>query len=154
MLTLTRFNRDLAPELSTFERRVNRLLGDAFGNFEWAPRDSATAAWVPPVDIFEQEDAIRILTEVPGVKPADVKISVEGNVLTISGQKEQVAEEEAERVHRYERTYGTFERTFTLPAMVDAGAIQATYEHGVLTVTLPKVEKAKPRLIEVKVARA
>jgi HSP20 family protein len=129
--------------------RLNRLLSDTLGTVDWLPRDSATAAWVPPVDIFEEADAIRIMAEVPGLKPEDVKISVEGNVLTIQGTKQQIAEERTERVHRYERTYGAFERSFTLPSSVDAGAIKAGYEHGVLTVTLPKVEKAKPRQIAV-----
>lgn len=89
----------------------------------------------------------------PGVRPEDVKISVEGNVLTISGTKQQTAEERSERVHRYERTYGAFERTFTLPATVDAHNIKAAYEHGVLTVTPPKIEKAKPRQIQVEVGQ-
>ena len=113
----------------------------------------ASAAWVPPVDIFEQADGIRIMAEIPGVNPSDVKISVEGNVLTIQGTKQQVAEEKTERVHRYERTYGAFERSFTLPPTVDASQIKATYENGVLTVTLPKVEKAKARQIQVEVAK-
>jgi HSP20 family protein len=89
--------------------------------------------------------------EVPGVKPEDVKILVEGNVLTIQGTKEQVAEQKTEKVHRYERTYGTFERSFTLPATVDAEHIKATYNMGVLTLVLPKVEKAKPRQIKVEI---
>lgn len=152
MLTLTRFNRDLAPEFSTLERRMNRLF-DTLGT-DWGLRDSAVAAWVPPVDVFEHPDAIRIHVEVPGIDPAHVRLSVEGNALTISGTKEQQAEEKTERVHRYERTYGAFERTFTLPATVDAGAITAAYARGVLTVTLPKVEKAKPRTIEVEVKQA
>lgn len=88
------------------------------------------------------------------LKPEDVKISLEGNVLTIHGTKQQLAEEQTERVHRYERTYGTFERTFTLPATVDAGHIRAQYENGVLTVTLPKLEKGKPRQIQVEVTKA
>ena len=83
-----------------------------------------------------------------------MKLSVEGNVLTLSGTKEQEAEERTERVHRYERAYGAFERTFTLPATIDAGSIKAAYAHGVLTVTLPKVEKAKPRQIQVEVAKS
>ncbi len=123
-----------------------------FGDLDWQYRDSAGASWVPPVDILEEPDAIRIMAEVPGVKPENVKISLENNFLTIHGSKEQIAEERTERVHRYERTYGAFERSFTLPATVDATAIKATYEHGVLTVTLPKVEKAKPRQIDVQVA--
>jgi HSP20 family protein len=132
--------------------RLSRLLTDTLGEFDGQLRDSAAASWVPPVDIVEEADAIRIVTELPGVKPENVKISLENNVLTIQGTKEQVADERAERVHRYERTFGAFERSFTLPSTVDANAIKATYEHGVLTVTLPKVEKAKPRQIEVQVA--
>ncbi len=139
------------PDVLGLTNRVNRLLSDTLGTFDWQLRDSATAAWMPPVDILEEADAIRIMAEVPGIDPKDVKISVEGNVLTIHGTKQQVAEERTERVHRYERTYGAFERTFTLPATVDANNIKAGYEHGVLTVTLPKVEQAKPRQIAVQV---
>jgi HSP20 family protein len=153
MLVTTRsLSRDLAPGANALENRVTRLFNEVLGNFDWQYRDNAGASWVPPVDIFEEADAIRIVAEVPGVKPQDVKISLENNVLTIHGTKDQVAEERTERVHRYERTYGTFERSFTLPATVDASNIKASYEHGVLTVTLPKVEKAKPRQIEVQVA--
>jgi len=135
---------------NTLEHRLSRFLND-LSNFDWQYRDNAGASWVPPVDIFEDQTAIRIVAEVPGVSPDAVKISLENNLLTINGTKQQVAEERTERVHRYERTYGTFERSFTLPATVDADAIQASYEHGVLTVTLPKAEKARPRQIEVKV---
>ena len=139
-------------QLSTLEHRISRLFSDALGSLDWQYRDNAGASWVPAVDILEEPEAIRITAEVPGVKPEDVKISLENNVLTIRGTKEQVAAERTERVHRYERTYGAFERSFALPATVDAGAIKATYDHGILTVTLPKVEKAKPREIQVQVA--
>ncbi len=152
MFLPTRTLRDPAVEVSNLERRINRLFGDALSNFDWQYRDNAGAAWVPPVDIFEEPDALRITAEVPGVSPDNLKISLENNVLSIHGTKEQVAQERSERVHRYERTYGAFERSFTLPATVDANNIKASYEHGVLTLTLPKVEKAKPRQIEVKVA--
>ncbi|HEV8264797.1 MAG TPA: Hsp20/alpha crystallin family protein [Gemmatimonadales bacterium] len=129
----------------TLGNRISRLFTEAL---------DGTATWVPAVDVLEQADAIRIMTELPGVRPEDVKISVEGNVLTIQGQKQQVAEEKTERVHRYERTYGAFERTFTLPPTVDSANIKAGYENGVLTVTLPKVEKAKPRQVQVEVAKS
>ena len=152
MFLPTRTLRDPAAEVSNLERRINRLFGDALSNFDWQYRDNAGAAWVPPVDIFEEPDALRITAEVPGVSPDNLKISLENNVLSIHGTKEQVAQERSERVHRYERTYGAFERSFTLPATVDANNIKASYEHGVLTLTLPKIEKAKPRQIEVKVA--
>ena len=152
MFLPTRTLRDPAVEVSNLERRINRLFDDALSTFDWQYRDNAGAAWVPPVDIFEEPDALRITAEVPGVSPDNLKISLENNVLSIHGTKEQVAQERSERVHRYERTYGAFERSFTLPATVDANNIKASYEHGVLTLTLPKVEKAKPRQIEVKVA--
>jgi len=151
MTIITRTRRNgLQP--GTLERRINRLFGEAFGDFDWQDRDSATAAWVPPVDVLEEPTAIRIMAEVPGIAPNDVKISVENNVLTLHGTKQQVAEERTEKVHRYERTYGAFERSFTLPTTVDPNAITANYEQGVLTVTLPKVEKARPRQIEVAVS--
>jgi HSP20 family protein len=127
---------------------INRIF-DVLGSLNG---DSTEASWVPPVDILEDAEAIRIMAEVPGVNPSDVKISLENNVLRIQGAKQQVSQERTERVHRYERTFGTFERSFTLPATVDASGIKAAYEHGILTVTLPKAEKAKPRQIEVQVA--
>lgn len=152
-LTTRNSQRDPASaDLFTVGNRISRLLNDAFGGQDWQYRDSVSAAWVPPVDIFEDQDAIRIMAEVPGVRPQDVKISLEGNVLSLHGQKQQVAEERTERVHRYERTYGVFERTFSLPASVDAGKIKASYEHGVLTITLPKMEQARPREIQVEVS--
>jgi len=154
MYTITRSPmRDSTQDVATLGSRINRMLNDVFANADWQYRDSAVSSWVPPVDVLEQEDGIRILAELPGVKPEDVKLSLEGNVLTIHGTKQQLAEERTERVHRYERSYGAFERTFTLPATVDAAHIKAGYENGVLTVTLPKVEQAKPRQIEVQVAK-
>jgi len=153
---LTTRNRtpETALDVFTLGNRLSRMFNDVLGGADWGYRDSAAATWVPAVDVLEEADAIRIMAEVPGVKPEDVKISVEGNVLTIQGTKEQVAEENTERVHRYERTYGAFERTFTLPATVDAEHIKASYDKGVLTVTLPKVEKAKPRQIQVEAVKA
>jgi HSP20 family protein len=129
--------------------RIQRLLNETLGGTDWQYRDSAAASWVPAVDVFEEADSIRINAELPGVKPEDIDISVEGNLLTIRGTKQQETEEKTERVHRYERMYGAFERSFTLPASVDPQNIKASYDNGVLTVTLPKSEKAKPRRIEV-----
>jgi len=133
--------------LYNLERRMGRFYNEPF--LAWPFGVPSTAAWAPVVDIFEEAEFLRIVAEIPGVKPEDMKISVEGNLLTIAGTKQQVAEEKADKVHRYERTYGTFERTFTLPATVDPEHIKATYEMGLLTLTLPKIEKAKPREIKV-----
>jgi HSP20 family molecular chaperone IbpA len=88
--------------------------------------------------------------DIPGVKPEDIRISLEGNVLTIQGTKQEEREENTERVHRYERMYGVFERSFTLPSSVEPKEIKANYDNGVLTIMLPKSERAKPRQIEVK----
>jgi HSP20 family protein len=134
--------------LYNLERRMGRVF-EPFGNFEWRFGET-TGAWMPVVDIVEEPEFIRIVAEIPGVKPEDVKIAVENNFLTIQGTKLQV-EEKAEKVHRYERTYGAFERTFTLPAVVDVEHIKATYASGLLTLVLPKVEKAKPRQIKVEI---
>lgn len=143
--------RDGLAETGRLERRINRLFTDALGTFDWQDRDSAAAAWVPAVDILEDPTAIRIIAEVPGIAPNEVKISLANTLLTLQGTKQQVAEERTEKAHHYERTYGAFERRFTLPATVDPSAITAKYAYGVLTVTLPKVEKARPRQIEVEV---
>ncbi len=108
--------------LYQLEQRMGRTFNEPFRAFEWPVPEAATTAWLPLVDIFEEPDVIRL-----------------------------VAEEKAEKVHRYERTYGAFERTFRLSASIDPNKIKATYNLGVLTITLPKAETAKPHLIEVEV---
>ncbi len=133
-------------------RRLSSVLDEAFGNWPFGQGiDGAiTSAWVPACDIFEDADGVKLVMEVPGVNPDDLKIQLENNMLTIRGEKRQVAEEKADRVHRYERSYGSFERTFSLPSTVDADRIEADISDGVLTVMLPKAEKARPRQIAVK----
>ena len=137
-------------ELATMQGRVNRLFNEMLGSWPYGPEGGAIdSAWLPPVDVFEDKEGIKLTAELPGVKAEDVKISLENQTLTLRGEKKQIAEETVEKVHRYERSYGSFERTFTLPSTVDSEKIQATFEDGILTVTLPKVEKAKPREIPV-----
>jgi HSP20 family protein len=138
--------------LHQLEHRMGRIFSDPYNtSFEWSGPEAATTAWQPLVDIFEEPDVIRLVAEVPGVRPEDVKITVESNLLTIRGTKHQVVEEKAEKVHRYERTYGAFERTFRLSTSIDPNKIKATYDLGVLTIALPKAETAKPHLITVEV---
>jgi len=132
-------------------RRLNSFLDEAVSGFPFgAESGTLTAAWTPAVDVFEDKDAVKIVAELPGVKPEDVKISLENQTLTVRGEKKQVAEEKTERVHRYERMYGAFERTFALPGTVDADRIEAAFADGLLTVTMPKVERARPRQIEIR----
>lgn len=135
-------------------RRLNTMLDDAFTAwpFQRDENGTLTAAWTPAVDVFEDKDSVKIIAELPGVKPEDVKLSIENNVLTLRGEKKQVAEEKTERVHRYERAYGVFERSFALPNTVDAEHTEARYDSGLLTIHLPKAERARPREIQVKVS--
>jgi HSP20 family protein len=134
-------------------RRLNSILDDAFSPWPFQDQENRalTSSWLPVCDVFEDKDAVKIVAEVPGVRPEDVKLSIENNLLTIRGEKRQQAEEKTERVHRYERTYGTFERAFALPTTVDPEKIAAGYANGILTVTIPKVERARPREIPVTV---
>lgn len=132
-------------------RLLSNALDEAFGTMQDDGR-TVTASWYPACDVFEDKEAIKIVAEVPGVTPEDVKISLENNLLTIRGEKKQQAEERTERVHRYERSYGAFERTFALPNTADPDRIQASYQNGILTVSVPKAERARPREIPVSVA--
>jgi HSP20 family protein len=134
-------------------RRLNSVLDEAFNSWPFQANDNSalTSAWLPACDVFEDKEAVKIVAEVPGVRPEDVKLSIENNLLTIRGEKKQHAEEKTERVHRYERSYGTFERTFALPTSVDPEKIAASYSNGILSVTIPKADRARPREIPVKI---
>src|SRR5438067_10063570 len=110
-------------------RRLNSVLDEAFNTWPFQSEENGalTSAWIPACDVFEDKDAVKIVAELPGVRPEDVKLSIENNLLTIRGEKRQQAEEQSERVHRYERSYGVFERTFSLPTTVDPERIDASY---------------------------
>jgi HSP20 family protein len=135
-------------------RRFNQVIDAAFNGWPFTAEgsDPVTSAWVPATDIFEDAEGIKIAIELPGMTSENVKLTLENDNLTIKGEKKQVAEEKTTKVHRYERSYGAFQRAFTLPDTVDAERVAAKFENGVLTVTLPKAEKAKPREISVKVS--
>ena len=137
-------------------RRMDRLFNDVFAAFPFSDQltreAESTAAWIPAVDVFETKDGLRIIAELPGVAPEQVKVSVEQGILTLRGEKQQHSEEQSEAVHRYERSYGAFQRSFQLPSSVDADRIDAKMEHGVLTISLPKAERAKAKEIAVKSA--
>lgn len=147
-LTTTRRGNDLGSL-----RRLNSLLDDAFSGWPFQQENGGTitSAWVPACDITEDADGVKIVAEVPGVRAEDVKLSLENNILTIRGEKRQEQDGKSGQVHRYERSYGSFERSFALPNSVDAEKIQASYQDGLLNVVLPRAEKAKPREIQVKV---
>ncbi|NKE73294.1 Hsp20/alpha crystallin family protein [Nitrospiraceae bacterium HYJII51-Mn-bac16s-1-B09] len=108
--------------------------------------------WVPEVDIIESEKEYLIKAELPEIKKEDVKVSVEKGVLTIQGERKQEKEEKGKKFHRIERSYGAFERSFTLPDDADQGKVSAEFKDGILSVHLAKSEKAAPKPIEVKAA--
>jgi HSP20 family protein len=110
------------------------------------------AEWSPLVDITEDEKEYLIKAELPEMKKEDVKLRVENDVLTISGERKLEKEVTGKRHHRIERSYGSFMRSFSLPEDADGSKVSADYKDGVLKVHLPKSEKAKPKAIEVKVA--
>lgn len=130
--------------------RLNRILDEAFASPTFGEQgDVITSTWFAPTDVSEDSSSLRITMELPGVNADDVRLSLENNILTIRGEKKQQTEQNDERVHRFERTYGVFERTFALPNTVDPEKIEARYENGVLVVMIPKAERAKPREIRV-----
>jgi len=131
-------------------QRLNRFLDEAFAGMP-KPEDGSviTSSWFAPTDVTEDTNGIQITMELPGVDPDEVRLSLENNILTVRGEKKQQQVEDS-RVHRFERTYGRFERAFVLPNTVDPERVDARYEHGVLFVSVPKAERAKPREIPVK----
>ncbi|HEY2931994.1 MAG TPA: Hsp20/alpha crystallin family protein [Acidobacteriota bacterium] len=150
-MQLTRFNFSPYGDLFTLGS-VNRWFDQAF-NRNW--QDDTTEspmAFVPPVDVRETPEAIEFIAEVPGFEKDQIDIRVEGGNLTISGERKFEQKADRDEYHRVERAYGRFQRVFTLPPTVEADKIKATLKNGVLSVILPKSEKAKPRQIPVSVS--
>ena len=110
------------------------------------------AGFRPAVDIYEDEAALHMRVELSGIKPQDVKVNVDNNVLTVSGERKLAKEEDRKGYHRVERSYGNFSRSFALHDGVDAAAIAAEYKDGLLRLTVPKVKEPAPKSIEIKVA--
>ena len=141
-------------DLLTIQDRMSRLFNEAFHGAPGADDDWALGgSWAPAVDILEQEGNIVLKAELPGVDPKDVDIRVENNTLTLRGERRFDNEAKREDYHRVERSYGAFARSFSLPTVVDTEKIQADYKDGILKVTLPKKEEAKPKQIAISVAR-
>jgi HSP20 family protein len=137
-------------ELATMQDRMNRIWGAAYDRGQ----DDVTSrgSWLPPVDIYETPShEIVLKAEAPGLRREDIDLTVENNTLTIRGERKKDEAIPEDRYHRVERGFGPFSRSFTLPSTVDAGRVRAEYRDGVLTVTLPMREEARPRQIQVNV---
>jgi len=113
---------------------------------------SPTRTWAPPVDVFEKSDQLTFKAELPGVDREHLDVRVEDGVLTIQGERKQEAEVHDAEMYRRERVHGTFARSFTLPKNVDGTKVTATYKDGILEVTVPKSEAAKPKKVAIQAA--
>jgi HSP20 family protein len=145
-------------ELGTFpsdvlnmQREINRMFDSFFRSESPEGMPLAASVWTPAVDIAEDDNGYVVKAELPGVKKDQVKITMQDNVLSIRGEKEEEKESRSSSYHRVERSYGAFERRFSLPSNVRQDGIDATFKDGILTVTLPKAEEAKPKQIDVTV---
>ncbi len=138
-------------DLFTLQDRMNSLFDEAFRGLtsrgEGLPY---RGSWAPAVDIYEDNNNLYVEAELPGMSEKDIKVNLENNTLTLSGERKWEREDKNDNVHRVERAYGTFVRSFTIPATVDPEKVSAVYKDGVLKVTLPKREESKPREISVK----
>ena len=140
-----------ARELHTIQQEMNRL----FNTFFDAPATGAGNGgrrWVPAMDLVEAEDHFLLRADLPGMKEDDVAIELRDNALTISGERKAEHEQRERGFYRLEREFGKFSRSLTLPEGIDPDAVQASFDHGVLEVRIPKPEQRKPRRIEIKAA--
>ncbi len=136
-------------EMTSLQNTLNRLLQQEYGPTGDDLMTSGT--FLPPVDIYEDENHFKLHFEVPGMNEKDIDIRLENNTLTVKGERKFEHEQKEENFRRVERRYGTFTRSFTLPNTVDAERVSANYENGVLTVQLLKKAEAKPKQIKVNI---
>jgi HSP20 family protein len=134
--------------LVDIQEEINRMFEDIAGS---ADGERGMSKLSPPADVIENKDSFVVRAELPGLKKEDVKVTLQNNVLILSGEKKKETEEKNEAYHRVERSYGSFYRSFELPVAVDANNIKADFKDGILKVVLPKIEEAKPKEIEISV---
>jgi len=152
-MTMTRFVpfRSGLNDVAVLQNRLNSIFHD-FARPEAASESLAMGNFIPAVDVYEDAQKLVLKLEVPGVRKEDLDIRVEGRTLTVKGERKLEAEEKEENFQRIERSYGSFTRSFTLPQTVDTAAVKASYEHGVLAISLAKKEAAKPKQVKVEIA--
>jgi HSP20 family protein len=147
MRTMNRFEHPFRGA-TTLQEQINRAFGDVMGR---TGEESNLTPWAPAVDIFETEHELVVKADLPDVNPQDLDIRVENNILTIRGERKFDNTVKEDNYLRVERAYGSFSRSFSLANSVKSDAIQAEYHNGVLTLSLPKREEAKPKQIKVNV---
>lgn len=140
---------DLFRPFKDIQRTIDRIFDETFRAL--GKEEIFEGDFVPAVDVYETENSINLDVELPGMDKKDVKVRVEGNVLTISGEKKSEQEKKDRNYRMIERSYGRFQRSFTIPDIVDASKIKAKFENGVLKVELPKKEEAKEKIVDVEI---
>ncbi|MGB4268040.1 MAG: Hsp20/alpha crystallin family protein [Spirochaetota bacterium] len=145
---LTKRNESKLNPFEAFERDVKRIFDDFF---TLEPVDLFDSAWVPSIDVEEDEKSIHVRAEIPGIDEKDLNVTLEDNVLTISGKKKEERKEENKRYVLAERRFGSFKRSIALPADVKADNIKASFKNGVLTVDFEKKEVSQPKRITINV---
>ena len=146
-MELTRW--DPFKDLQSLQDRMNRLFQESVGRLTGRSDEVFGGHWIPTVDIYEDDQEFVVKAELPGLESKDVEIQIQENVLTLKGERKLEREIDKERYHRLERTYGTFQRSFTLPNIVDQEKVKAKVKDGVLEIRIPKQERAKPKQIKV-----
>ncbi len=142
-------------ELATMQHGLNHIFNDGYPNGWERPfrgEDAGKRVWVPAVDIFETDSDLLFKVELAGVDPNDVEVRVEDNTLYLKGHRKLEKDAKGQKYHHVERFFGSFARSFTLPHSVDSEKVAAEYRDGVLTLTLPKKEAAKPKAIKISVS--
>lgn len=138
-------------EIMGIQGEMNRVFDNFFGTPRRVEKDDRVLYWTPRVDVEEADDQFVVTAELPGLNKDDVKIEVKDRMLTFTGEKKTENDKKDRNIHLYERTYGKFCRTFTLPDNVDVDKIEAGFKDGILHIDIPKTEETKPRQVEVQV---
>ena len=134
-------------EFTALQNEMGRFMNQLWGTPGTSGEGSAT--WLPPIDVWETEDELVLAVDLPGIPEDKVAIEVDDGVLTISGERERRTEQETDRFYRFERRFGSFSRSVTLPQEIDASKIKAAFEGGVLEVHVPKPEERKPTRVQI-----
>lgn len=148
-MTITRWNP--FAELINMQERMDRLFGDTYLKPALGNR-GVGKEWAPAVDIYEDADGVLIKAELPEMAMKDIDVRIEDNTLSIKGERKLEREDKIDNYHRIERYYGSFNRSFTLPSTVDQEKVKASYDRGVLRISLPRKEDTKPRKIKIDVS--
>jgi len=152
MTTMTRFVPFRSPlaDVAVLQNRLNSIFSD-FARPEAEQESLAMGSFIPAVDIYEDAHQLLLKLEVPGIKQDDLDVRVENQTLTVKGERKFESNEKEENFHRIERRYGSFTRSFTLPQTVDITAVKASYDAGILSISLAKKEAAKPKQVKIEI---